>query len=82
MKIVPRHLVKRLKVMMPYWKNQMRKEQQLATLATETSVTKPSDISFQRQRVFIQAQRERLMQQLVNPRPYFVRPAAAQATQA
>lgn len=77
MKIVPRHLVKRLKVMMPYWKNQMRKEQQLATLATEASVSAPSDISFQRQRVFIQAQRERLMQQLINPKPYFVRPAAS-----
>ena len=73
MKVVPRHLVKRLKVMMPYWRRQMRKEQQLMALATETSVTKASSISAQRQDSFIQAQKQRLLEQLLRPKPFFPR---------
>lgn len=79
MKVVPRHLVKRLKVLMPYWRNQMRKEQQLTMLATEASVTSASDISFQRQRDFIFAQQKRLREQLLRPKPYFPRATTAAA---
>jgi len=73
MKLVPRHLLKRLKIMMPYWKRQMRKEQQLITLSTESSVKTASALSMQRQKVFIQAQRERMSQQLLQPKPFFPR---------
>lgn len=77
MKVVPRHLVKRLKVLMPYWRNQMRKEQQLTVLATEPSVTQASDVSFQRQKSFILAQQARLREQLLRPKPYFPKADAA-----
>lgn len=71
MKVVPRHLVKRLKVMMPYWRNQLRREEQYMRLHGETSVKKSSDISYQRQRAFIEAQNQRLKEQLISPIAYF-----------
>jgi len=73
MKLVPRHLVARLKILMPYWKNQMRKERTLALVNSEASVKTPSQTSMQRQQEFINAQKERLMQQLLTPKPWFPR---------
>jgi len=78
MKVVPRHLVKRLKVLMPYWRTQMHKEVQLTRLAAEPSVTQPSDISYQRQKEFIEAQQQRMMDQLLHPKPYFPAPTLSQ----
>lgn len=71
MKIVPRHLVKRLKVMMPYWRNQLAREFRWQRLAKESSVKQPSNVSFDRQRAFIEAQNARLKQQLLHPTSYF-----------
>jgi hypothetical protein len=71
MKIVPRHLVKRLKIMMPYWRNQLEREKQYQRITAETSVKQSSDVSFERQRAFIEAQNQRLKEQLLRPKPYF-----------
>lgn len=79
MKIVPRHLVPTLKIMMPYWKRQMRKEQQLLKINTETSVNTTSNVSYERQKQFIEEQNKRLRQQLLHPTSYFAQSAAAAA---
>lgn len=71
MKSVPRHIVKKLKFMMPYWRNQLRREFQYQHIHAEASVKTPSEISYDRQKEFIQAQNERLKQQLLNPVSYF-----------
>ena len=71
MKIVPRNIVKRLKIMMPYWRRQLRKEEQYQRLTSETSVRSASDISYDRQKAFIEAQNVRLKEQLLTPKAWF-----------
>jgi len=60
-----------IKFMMPYWRNQLRKETQLMELHREKSVTEPSRVSYERQREFIMAQQERLRQNRINPKNWF-----------
>jgi len=60
-----------IKFMMPYWRNQLRKETQLMELHREKSVAEPSRVSYERQREFIMAQQERLRQNRINPKNWF-----------
>jgi hypothetical protein len=71
MKVVPRNIVKRLKLMMPYWRRQLRKEEQYQRLTSETSVRAASDVSYERQKAFIEAQNDRLKEQLITPKAWF-----------
>ncbi len=66
-KIVPLHIVRVLKRMMPYWKKQMRLEKQMIKVNSEASVKAPSALSLQRQADILKETKDRLRQQLLNP---------------